>query len=37
MADVEIKEKQEETKKIVHTYPLIRVSHPLIDYKLYFS
>lgn len=27
MADGEVKEKQEETKKIVHTYPLIRVSH----------
>lgn len=30
MGDGEGREKPEETKKIVHTYPLIRVSH-LID------
>lgn len=31
MAEGEQKEKQDEGKKIVHTYPLIRVSHDFID------
>lgn len=30
MGDGEGKEKEAETKKIVHTYPLIRVSHNLL-------
>lgn len=30
MGDGEGKEKEVETKKIVHTYPLIRVSHILL-------
>lgn len=30
MGDGEVKEKEAETKKIIHTYPLIRVSHILL-------
>lgn len=32
MADGDFKEKPEEPKKIVHTYPLVRVSHKLLIY-----
>lgn len=32
MADGDVKEKPEEQKKIVHTYPLVRVSHKLLIY-----
>lgn len=34
MADAEGKEQKEEPKKIVHTYPLVRVSHFAIKPKL---
>lgn len=40
MADAEGKEQKEEPKKIVHTYPLVRVSHfaikPNVRYWFFF-